>query len=93
LVVAFDRESDPVPLDNFWGKTAEQCLLDLRAANNPQAGRPEAESDAELMVGIYSRERSPVWAPTLSGQAAYSRGRNRLMLDGHVEFARDARLR
>jgi prepilin-type processing-associated H-X9-DG protein len=32
-------------------------------------------------------------APALSGQAAHSRGRNRLMLDGHVEFARDARLR
>jgi prepilin-type N-terminal cleavage/methylation domain-containing protein/prepilin-type processing-associated H-X9-DG protein len=89
----FDRESDPVPLDNFWGKTAEQCLLDLRAANNPQAGQPEAESDVELIVDVYFPGTLASVAPALSGQAAHSRGRNRLMLDGHVEFARDPRLR
>jgi prepilin-type processing-associated H-X9-DG protein len=65
----------------------------VRAANNPQAGQPEAESDVELIVDVYFPGTLASVAPALSGQAAHSRGRNRLMLDGHVEFARDPRLR
>ena len=89
----FDRNEDPVPLDNFWGKTPEQSLQDLRAANNPQAGQPDSLADVELVVDVYFPATIPSVEPSLSGRAAHSRGRNRLMLDGHVEFTRDLRLR
>ena len=46
----FDRTDEPVPLDNFWGKTTSQCLADLRSANNPQAGQPAGPSEVELAV-------------------------------------------
>jgi len=49
----FDRPDDPVPLDNFWGKTVSQCVDDLRVAKNPQAGQPASPADAELMVDPY----------------------------------------
>ena len=32
---------DPVPLDDFWNKTPEQAVIELRAANNPNAGKPD----------------------------------------------------
>src|SRR5207249_12263322 len=44
----FDRPDDPVPLDNFWGKTPEQSLPDLREANNPTAGQPDSQTEVEL---------------------------------------------
>jgi len=37
----FDRIEAVVPPDNFWGKTENQAIDDLRAANNPVAGQPE----------------------------------------------------
>jgi prepilin-type N-terminal cleavage/methylation domain-containing protein/prepilin-type processing-associated H-X9-DG protein len=89
----FDRETEPVPLDNFWGKSAEQAVANLRAANNPQAGQPESASEVELVVDAYFPKTIPSVPPELKGLAAHSRGRNRLMLDGHVEFLRDPRLR
>ncbi|HKS38257.1 MAG TPA: prepilin-type N-terminal cleavage/methylation domain-containing protein [Verrucomicrobiae bacterium] len=89
----FDRTNDPVEIDNFWGKTPEQALVDLRAANNPQAGRPESPSDVELVVDPYFPNTIPIVPPELKGLAAHSRGRNRLMLDGHAQFLRDSRLR
>jgi prepilin-type N-terminal cleavage/methylation domain-containing protein/prepilin-type processing-associated H-X9-DG protein len=89
----FDRESDPVPLDNFWGKSSEQALQDLRLANNPQAGLPESTSDVELAVDVYFPATIPTVAPPLRGLSPHSRGRNRLMLDGHAGFLRDQRLK
>ena len=89
----FDRESTPVPLDNFWGKTAEQAFDDLRQASNPQAGIPESMSDVELAVDVYFPGTIPAVPSELKGAAAHPRGRNRLLLDGHAEFLRDARLR
>jgi prepilin-type N-terminal cleavage/methylation domain-containing protein len=88
----FDRDVTPVPLDDFWGKTADQALLDLRAAGNPQAGSPDSASDVELAVDVYFPGTIPTVDAGLSGQAAHPRGRNRLMLDAHVEFVRDTRL-
>ncbi|MEQ1887334.1 MAG: prepilin-type N-terminal cleavage/methylation domain-containing protein, partial [Bryobacteraceae bacterium] len=49
----FDRTDDPVPLDNFWLKTPQQALQDLREANNPTAGRPESLGDVEFAVDPY----------------------------------------
>jgi prepilin-type N-terminal cleavage/methylation domain-containing protein/prepilin-type processing-associated H-X9-DG protein len=89
----FDRNDEPVPLDNFWGKTAEQAFDDLRRASNPQAGIPESMADVELVVDVYFPATIPAIPPELKGASAHMRGRNRLMLDGHVEFLRDNRLR
>jgi len=87
----FDRTDDPVPLDNFWGRTETDCVTSLRAANNPQAGQPGGPADVELTVDVYFPNTVPSVAPELKGRTAHPGGRNRLMLDGHVEFIRDAR--
>jgi prepilin-type N-terminal cleavage/methylation domain-containing protein len=89
----FDRTDDPVPLDNFWLKTTEQALQDLRVANNPTVGRPESLSDVEFAVDPYFPKTAPTVAAELKGIAVHRGGRNRLMLDQRAEFLRDARLR
>jgi prepilin-type N-terminal cleavage/methylation domain-containing protein/prepilin-type processing-associated H-X9-DG protein len=88
----FDRTDDPVPLDNFWGKTVDQCVSDLQTLGSLIIGIPSGPSDVELAVDVYfPRTILPV-APELRGRAAHPRGRNRLFLDGHAEFLRDSRL-
>ena len=87
----FDRTDDPVPPDNFWGRTEAECTTSLRAANNPQAGNPGGPADVELTVDVYFPNTIGTVAPELKGRTAHPKGRNRLMLDGHVEFLRDAR--
>ena len=88
----FDHDSDPVPLDNFWNKTPEASLDDLRTANNPTTGTPSSLSDVELAVDPYFPKTIPSVAPALSGHAAHPGGRNRLMLDLSASFWRDPRL-
>lgn len=88
----FDRANDPVPLDNFWGKTPEVALRDLRAANNATVGQPSGPSEVELAVDVYFPATIPSVAPALSGRAAHPGGRNRLMLDLSAAFWRDTRL-
>ena len=88
----FDRLDDPVSLDNFWNKTVDQSVWDLRAANSPQAGQPNGPVDVELAVDSYFPATIPSVTPELRGRAAHSGGRNRLMLDFRVEFLRDSRL-
>ena len=87
----FDRLDDPVTLDNFWGRTEADCVTSLRAANHPQAGRPGGASDVGLTVAVYFPNTIPTVSPELRGRTAHPGGRNRLMLDGHVEYTRDAR--
>lgn len=87
----FDRPDDPVPLDNFWGRTETDCVTSLREANNPQAGQPAGASDVELTVDVYFPNTIPSVPTELKGRTAHPNGRNRLMLDGHVEYLRDAR--
>jgi prepilin-type N-terminal cleavage/methylation domain-containing protein len=89
----FDQKTDPVPLDNFWGKTANQCVADLREANNPVVGKPAGPSDVEFMVDPYFPNTIGSLPPELRGRAVHPRGRNRLFLDTHAAFERDARLR
>lgn len=89
----FDRMDDPVPLDNFWLKTPEQALQDLRETNNPTVGRPESLSEVEFVVDPYFPKTAPTVAAELKGIAVHRGGRNRLMLDQRAEFIRDARLR
>jgi len=88
----FDRPDDPVPLDNFWGKSAQQCLADVLAANNPTVGQPGGLSDVEMAVDPYFPATIPSVPAELKGRAVHPRGRNRLYLDNHAEFVRDARL-
>jgi hypothetical protein len=88
----FDRTNDPVVLDNFWGKTAEQCVTDLRVAQNPQAGSPNGPADVEIAVDPYFPNTIPTVPAELKGKAVHRGGRNRLMLDNHAEFTRDKRL-
>ena len=88
----FDRTDEPVPLDNFWGKTVEQCVADLQALASPIIGIPGGPSDVELAVDVYFPRTIAAVAPELRGRAAHPKGRNRLFLDGHGEFLRDARL-
>jgi prepilin-type processing-associated H-X9-DG protein len=87
----FDRNDPAVPLDNFWGKTELQAVDDLRAANNPVAGMPDGPADAELAVDPYFPRTIPTTPAALRGRAVHFGGRNRLFLDGHVKFLRDAR--
>ena len=88
----FDRTNDPVALDNFWAKTAEQCVTDLRIAQNPQAGNPSGPVDVEVAVDPYFPNTIPAVSTELKGKAVHRGGRNRLALDGHAEFVRDKRL-
>ena len=88
----FDRKDDPVPLDNFWGRTEADSVAALRLANNPIAGVPNGPSDVELAVDVYFPATVSSLPTELRGRGAHPSGRNRLMLDGHVNFARDPRL-
>lgn len=87
----FDRPDDPVPLDNFWGKTDLQAVSDLQVANNPQAGKPESPAEAELGVDPYFPRTIPSVPANLKGRAVHMGGRNRLFLDSHVKYLRDIR--
>lgn len=89
----FDRTDEPVPDDNFWGRTVTECVGHLRSANNPTAGQPNGPTTVELMVDPYFPATIPTVAPELRGWSAHLGGRNRLMLDGHVEHFRDLRTR
>jgi prepilin-type N-terminal cleavage/methylation domain-containing protein len=88
----FDRTDDPVPLDNFWGKTVDQCVADLPLANNPQAGQPSGPADVEFVVDPYFPNTISSVPPDIRGQALHRGGRNRLCLDYHADFVRDPRL-
>jgi len=89
----FDRDSDPVPLDNLWGKTVDQAVIQLREASNSVIGQPDGPVDVELAVDPYFPATIPSVEPRLAGRAAHPGGRNRLFLDGHGAFERDSRLR
>lgn len=89
----FDHVDQDIPIDNFWGKTEEQAVADLRIANNPQAGMPNGASEVELGVDPYFPGTIPSIPDAYRGRAVHPNGRNRLYLDGHVAFLRDARTR
>jgi prepilin-type processing-associated H-X9-DG protein len=87
----FDRPDDPVPLDDFWGKTPDQAVNDLQASGNPQVGPIEGTSDAELAVDAYFPRTIPTTPVDVRGKAVHAGGRNRLFLDGHGKWLRDSR--
>jgi len=89
----FDRPDDPVPLDVFWGKTRSQAVSDLDAAGNPQVGRVGGPVEVEFVTDVYFPAAAPDLEVELRGWAPHRGGRNRLYLDGHAAWWRDARLR
>lgn len=89
----FDRMDHPVPLDNLWGKSEDQAVADLRTAQNPQAGIPDGVADVEILVDAYFPSTIPTTPPELRGRAVHFGGRNRLFLDFHAKYLRDARTR
>lgn len=89
----FDRKDDPVPLDNFWGKSETQLVQNLRQANNPFIGIPQGPSDVELIVDVYFPNTIDSLPEEIRGRSAHPGGRNRLMLDNHVQFLKDKRVR
>lgn len=89
----FDRNDDPVPLDNFWGKSETQLVQSLRQANNPFIGIPQGPSEVELIVDAYFPNTIDSLPEEIRGRSAHPGGRNRLMLDNHVQFLKDKRTR
>lgn len=87
----FDQIAPEIPLDNFWGKTETEVVSSLRAANNPFIGVPQGASEVEMVVDPYFPETIPTVPEEVKGRAVHSGGRNRLFLDGHVKFLKDAR--
>ncbi|MDX1932914.1 MAG: type II secretion system protein [Capsulimonadales bacterium] len=89
----FDRPDDPVPLDNFWGKTEQQAADDLRASGNTTITPrdPLGPADVELVVDPYFPRTIPSIPGGIRGKSAHMGGRNRVFLDGHVKWLRDAR--
>jgi prepilin-type N-terminal cleavage/methylation domain-containing protein/prepilin-type processing-associated H-X9-DG protein len=87
----FDRPDDPVSQEDFWGKTAGQAVLDLRAANDPLVGSLNGPCDVELVVDAYFPGTVPSVAAGLKGRAVHPGGRNRVFLDGHVQYLQDKR--
>lgn len=88
----FDRRDDPVPLDDFWGKTVSHAVTDLYAANNPQATNARSPSLIEWSVDPYFPKTIPSLPQEVRGLAVHSGGRNVLWLDSHANFLKDSRL-
>ncbi len=87
----FDQAGDEIPRDNFWGKRDEAAIQDLRKEANPFIGIPDGPSDVELVVDVYYPSTVATLEDTIRGRAIHPQGRNRLMLDGHVQFLKDQR--
>jgi prepilin-type N-terminal cleavage/methylation domain-containing protein/prepilin-type processing-associated H-X9-DG protein len=87
----FDRPDDPINQEDFWGKTEAQAIADLQAANDPLVGPISGACDVELVVDAYFPNTVPTAPPELRGRAVHAGGRNRLFLDSHVQYLKDAR--
>jgi prepilin-type N-terminal cleavage/methylation domain-containing protein len=87
----FDRPDDPVSVEDFWAKTEMQAVADLQSANDPLLGSITGPCDVELVVDAYFPKTVPTTPPELRGRAVHPGGRNRLLLDGHTQYLKDAR--
>ncbi|HEY0866302.1 MAG TPA: prepilin-type N-terminal cleavage/methylation domain-containing protein, partial [Fimbriimonas sp.] len=61
----FDRVSDPVEIDNFWGKTPEQAAMDFGASRGQDLG----VSEVELANDPYFPKTAKNVDPALAGKA------------------------
>ena len=87
----FDRPDDPVNIEDFWGKSADQAIQDLITANDPIVGPVTGTADTELLVDPYFPRTIPSVSAELKGKAVHVGGRNRLFLDFHAKWMRDIR--
>jgi prepilin-type N-terminal cleavage/methylation domain-containing protein/prepilin-type processing-associated H-X9-DG protein len=87
----FDRPDDPIAGDEFWDKTPAQAVADLQLTNYPNIGPISGAADVELAVDAYFPATVPTVLPELKGRAVHPGGRNRLYLDGHAQYFKDAR--
>jgi len=87
----FDRPDDPVGLEDFWGKSESQSVIDLQAANDPTVGPISGPTDVEVAVDPYFPNTVPAVPAELKGRTVHAGGRSRVFLDGHVQFLRDFR--
>jgi prepilin-type N-terminal cleavage/methylation domain-containing protein/prepilin-type processing-associated H-X9-DG protein len=87
----FDRTDDPVTEDDFWGRTEEESVSHLRTSGNTTVGVVLGPANVELTVDVYFPNTIAAVPAELKGRTAHPGGRNRLMLDSHVEFTRDVR--
>ena len=85
----FDRPE--ISLTTLWGKSVEQGVADLRAANDPLVGQPDGPADVELAVDPYFPRTILSVPAALKGKSVHQGGRNRVFLDGHVKWLRDIR--
>lgn len=88
----FARKDNPQPLNYLWGKTDDQALADLQAANDPLVGYPQGMGDVELAVDPYFPRDAANVAPSVAGLSIHGNGRNRVYFDGHSKFFIDGRL-
>jgi prepilin-type N-terminal cleavage/methylation domain-containing protein len=89
----FDRPDDPVGQEDFWGKTQVQAVSDLHdaSATDPLIGTILGACDVELVVDPYFPKTVPTVTPELKGRTIHAGGRNRVLLDGHTQYLKDAR--
>ena len=94
----FDHDFVNTPLKNLWGKSEDQAVNDLIAANDPtilgSTGDTTIRSvaDVEIAVDPYFPNNTPTVPLNLRGLSVHFGGRNRLFLDGHVKYLKDGRL-
>ncbi len=89
----FDRIDDPVPADNFWGRTVEESLAGWLTSGNPLVVSGGGLSEVELVVDPYFPATITSIPEPVRGRAAHPGFRNRLQMDGHADRVRDRRLR
>lgn len=90
----FDRTNDmtdPLMVEDFWGKTESQAVADLQTANDPTVGPISGPTDVELCVDPYFPKTISSVDPALKGRTIHAGGRCRVYLDGHTQFIRDTR--
>jgi len=91
----FDRTNDmsqPVMLEDFWGKSSTQAIADLISANDSLLGPIKGPVDVVLTEDPYFPKTAPTVDPPLKGRTIHpGTGRNRLCLDGHAQFYKDPR--
>lgn len=88
----FDRPDNPVGVEDFWGKTVDQSYADITSTNDSTLGYIGSISDVEIAVDPYFPNTIPSVPKNLSGYSGQPGGRNRLLMDWHVQFLKDNRV-
>lgn len=88
----FDRPDNPVGIEDFWGKTVDQSFADITSTNDPTLGYIGSISDVEITVDPYFPNTIPSIPQGLSGYSGQPGGRDRLLMDWHVQFYKDKRV-